>query len=112
MPGCGALHWSACVSRQVSMSPAWLCRREVPINAFSERRVRSAKPECRSKLVLFGGASLNPSVADFVEHYHDERNHQNKGNVLLFPKSRQTCAREAIKCTQRLGGWLKYYEAL
>jgi hypothetical protein len=25
-------------------------------------------------------------LADYAEHYHTERNHQGKGNVILFPK--------------------------
>jgi len=44
-------------------------------------------------------------------HYHEERNHQGKGNQILFPL--QTKARRnegAVLCRERLGGLLKYYE--
>ena len=44
--------------------------------------MRSVKQECLSKLILFGENSLRRAL---VEHYHAERNHQGKGNVLLFP---------------------------
>jgi hypothetical protein len=43
------------------------------------------KPECLSKLNTVGEASLRRALGEFVEHYHAERNHQGKGNVLLFP---------------------------
>ena len=55
------------------------------LNAFAERWVRLVKEECLSKLILFGEASLRRALAQFQEHYHTERNHQGKGNVLLFP---------------------------
>ena len=54
------------------------------LNAYAERWVRSAKEECLTKLVLFGEASLRRALADFIDHYHGERNHQGKGNTLLF----------------------------
>ena len=45
-----------------------------------------------------------------VEHYHHERNHQGKGNVLLFPTVSPDAERAGpIQCRERLGGLLKYY---
>jgi hypothetical protein len=38
-------------------------------------------------MILFGEASLRHTLQEYVEHYHQERNHQGKGNVLLFPAS-------------------------
>jgi putative transposase len=55
------------------------------LNAFVERWVRSVKQECLSRLVLFGEGSLRRALTEFLEHYHAERNHPGKGNVLLFP---------------------------
>ena len=55
------------------------------LNAFAERWVRSAKEECLSKLILFGEGRLSRTLAEFSAHYHGERNHQGKGNKLLFP---------------------------
>src|SRR6202051_1272059 len=60
------------------------------LNAFAERWVRSVKDECLSKLILCGEASLRRALTQFQEHYHSERNHQGKGNVLLFPPWRGT----------------------
>jgi hypothetical protein len=53
-------------------------------NAFAERWIRSAKQECLSKLILFGENSLRRALTEYVAHFHFERNHQGKGNVLLF----------------------------
>jgi transposase InsO family protein len=63
------------------------------LNAFAERRVRSVKEECLSKLILFGEASLRRALTQFHEHYHTERNHQGKGNVLLFPHGEELLKR-------------------
>jgi putative transposase len=81
------------------------------LNAYAERWVRSIKEECLSRLILFGEASLHYALHEYVEHYHHERNHQGKENVLLFPTGSQEPEREGpIQCRERLGGLLKYYE--
>jgi len=81
------------------------------LNAFAERWVRSVKQECLSKLVLFGAGPLSRVLAEFSAHYHAERNHQGKGNELLFPDAgNKTNPRgQPVKCHQRLGGLLKFY---
>src|SRR5207245_5280059 len=81
------------------------------LNAHSERWVRSIKEECLSKLILFGDASLRRVVSEYLQHYHQERNHQGKGNVLLVPASTpsEPGPPGAIGCRERLGGLLKYY---
>jgi putative transposase len=52
---------------------------------------------------------LRRALTEFVEHYHAERNHQGKGNVLLFPRSRKLCRDRPVRCRERLGGLLRYY---
>jgi transposase InsO family protein len=80
------------------------------LNAYAERWVRSIKEECLSRLILFGEASLRHALTQYVEHFHYERNHQGKGNVLLFPMISQDTERQGpIQCRERLGGLLKYY---
>jgi putative transposase len=81
------------------------------LNAHAERWVRSIKEECLSKLILFGENSLRRVVSDFVEHYHQERNHQGKDNLILFPVSAPgtPAPRGAIRCRERLGGLLNHY---
>jgi len=48
---------------------------------------------------------------EFLEHYHAERNHQGKGNVLLFPspETPQVAPGSTVRRRQRLGGLLNYY---
>jgi hypothetical protein len=49
-------------------------------------------------------------LTQYVEHFHHERNHQGKGNVLLFPAVSPGTARQSpMQCRERLGGLLKYY---
>src|SRR5262249_38229737 len=85
--------------------------RATNLNAYAERWVRSVKDEALSRLILFGEASLRHALHEYVEHYHHERNHQGKGNVLLFPASSQGTVRAGpLQCRERLGGLLKYYE--
>ena len=81
------------------------------LNAYAERWVRSVKEECLAWLILFGERALWQALNEYVEHSHHERNHQSKGNVLLFPAVSQDmeCV-GPIRCRERLGGLLKYYE--
>jgi putative transposase len=77
----------------------------------AERWVRSVKEECLARFILCGEASLRHALTQYVTHFHHERNHQGKGNVLLFPVVRQDAPCEGpIQCRKRLGGLLKYYE--
>lgn len=81
------------------------------LNAFAERWVRSIKSECLSKLILFGEASLRRTINEFLKHYHHERNHQGKGNLLLLPAPAcPTASPPVIRCQERLGGLLKFYQ--
>jgi hypothetical protein len=79
------------------------------LNAHAERWVRSAKEECLSKLILFGERSLRRALECSLVHYHAERNHQGKNNVLLFRRVANTHSEGPIRCRERLGGLLRYY---
>src|ERR1043166_4979628 len=80
------------------------------LNAYAERWVRSVKEECLARVIRFGEAALSRTLNEYVEHYHHERNHQGKGNVLLFPAVSQDTVRQGpVQCGERLGGLLKYY---
>jgi len=80
------------------------------LNAYAERWVRSVKEECLSKLILFGERSLKRALHHYEIHYHQERNHQGKGNALLFPSPMMSGKKAKLRCHERLGGLLKYYE--
>jgi hypothetical protein len=79
------------------------------LNAYAERWVRSVKEECLSKVILLGERSLRRALGEYVDHYHAERNHQGKGNVLLFPGNRNIDRCRPVRCRERLGGLLHYY---
>ena len=93
------------------VKPIPLPARSPNLNAYSERWVKSVKEECLGKLILFGEASLKRALQEYLIHYHEERNHQGKGNLLLFPRQTQPPggAQGLVQCHQRLGGMLKYY---
>jgi transposase InsO family protein len=44
--------------------------------SHAERFVRSIKEECLNRVIPFGERHLRRTLADFVAHYHGERNHQ------------------------------------
>ena len=94
------------------VQPMLLPPRSPNLNAFAERWVRSIKHECLSKLILFGEASLRRTVTEFLRHYHSERNHQGKENMLLFPAPAYPPSRpsQAVICNARLGGLLNFYQ--
>jgi len=79
------------------------------LNAYAERWVRSVKEECLSRLVLFGERSLRRALGEYVDHYHAERNHQGKGHILLFPRARDRQRMGPVRCRERWGGLLRYY---
>jgi putative transposase len=80
------------------------------LNAYAERWVRSVKDEALSRMILFGENSLWHVLDAYVDHYHQERNHQGQGHILLFPSpSPEGEADGPLQCRERLGGLLKYY---
>ena len=93
----------------VRVEPFALPARSPNLNAYAERWVRSVKEECLSKVILFGERSLRRALSEYVEHYHAERNHQGKGNVLLFPRDTDARPEGPVQCVERLGGLLHYY---
>ena len=91
------------------VEPLVLPARSPNLNAYAERWVRSVKEECLSKVVLFGERSLRRALNEYVEHFHVERNHQGKGNILLFPQNTDVRRAGPVRCRERLGGLLRYY---
>jgi hypothetical protein len=91
------------------VEPLVLPARSPNMNAYAERWVRSVKEECLSKVVLFGEGSLRRALGEYVEHYHAERSHQRKGNILLFPRRANIHHEKPVQCRERLGGLLRYY---
>ena len=70
------------------------------LNAYAERFVRTIKEECLSRLILFGENTLRRVLRTFSTHYHEERNHQGKGNLLLSSTLPSSPPTGIIKCRE------------
>ncbi len=91
------------------VEPLALPARSPNLNAYAERWVRSVNEECLSKVILFGERSLRRALSDYVDHFHAERNHQGKGNILLFLRNTDRHREGPVQRRERLGGLLRYY---
>ena len=78
-------------------------------NAYAERFVRSIKEECLDRIIPLGECHFRRAVAEFVAHYHRERNHQGSGNTLIVGGTPSGTAGRVYR-RPRLGGLLNYYE--
>ena len=78
------------------------------LNAHLERFHRSLEEECLERLIFFGEMILGHAVAQFLEHYHGERNHQKLANQILVPGEEVGRTSGEIQCRERLGGLLRY----
>jgi putative transposase len=79
------------------------------LNAYAERFVRSIKDECLDKMIFIGQASLRRAVAEYMEHYHRERNHQGLENRLIRAPVVAAANDGAIHRHARPGGMLNFY---
>jgi hypothetical protein len=59
-------------------------------------------------MILLGERHLQHALAEFVLHYHAERNHQGLDNELIQPLPR-TPSSGSVRRRQRMGGMLNYY---
>ena len=78
-------------------------------NAYAERFVRSIKQECLNRVIPFGDRHLRRMIAEYVEHYHRERNHQGLANELIEGVSTGAGNLGRIRRRSRLDGLLNYY---
>jgi len=99
------------IVRSGQVEPLKLPAQSPNLNAFAERWVKSVKEKCLSKLILFGESSLRHALREYLVHYNGERNHQGKGNILLFPSAttRVDSGDSRVRCRERLGGLLRFY---
>ncbi len=73
--------------RAARVTPVRLPPRSPDLNAYAERFVRSIESECFDRLIIIGERHLRRAIAQYVEHYHAERNHQGLENALIAPAS-------------------------
>jgi putative transposase len=91
------------------IEPLLLPPRSPNLNAFSERFVRSIKEEALQQMLLLGEGSLHVVLSQYLEHYHQERNHQGLGNRLIATEPDWGRHRGPVGRRERLGGLLSYY---
>ena len=82
------------------------------LNAYAERFVLTLKSACLERMVFFGEGSLRYAISEFMDHYHEERNHQSLDNALIAPVGNVGEEKGVIRRKQRLGGMLNYYYRL
>jgi putative transposase len=99
------------ILRTSGIQPLALPPRSPNLNAHLETWNRSIEEECLAKLILFGEPALRHALTHYVQRYHEERNHQGKDNLILFPAAADRIGRAAgkIQTRERLGGMLKFY---
>ena len=79
------------------------------LNPNLERFIRTVKEECLERMIFFGERSLQVVIAEFLSHFHAERNHQGLDNRLIEPGEEVGRTTGEIACRERLGGTLRYY---
>jgi putative transposase len=63
-----------------------------------------------SRLILCGERALQHALTEYTTHYHAERPHQGKGNVILMSTAHPSQSHhDRVRCHERLGGLLKYH---
>ena len=97
--------------QSVGIEPLLLPPRSPNLNSHCERWIRSVKSEVISKMIIFGEDSLRYCLNSYLSHYHAERNHQGKENLLLFPTEGDRIGQPVgqVHARERLGGLLKFY---
>jgi transposase InsO family protein len=104
--------WSRDVRRQLqdaSIRVILTPPRAPNANAYAERFVRSIKGECLDRLVPLGERHFRRGIAEYVQHYHGERNHQGLENRLISGEPATTMTGR-VRRRPRLGGLLNFYE--
>jgi putative transposase len=91
------------------VEPVRLPPRSPNMNSHIERFMRSLKEESLERLILFGEKSLRNVVAEYLIHFHTERNHQGLENRIIQPGVEAGKLQGEIECRSRLGGMLRYY---
>jgi transposase InsO family protein len=95
--------------RQAGIRVVLIPERAPNANAYAERFVRSIKEECLDRIVPIGEWHFRYDVAEYVAHYHEERNHQGLDNRLIAGTPViDIASRVRRRC--RLGGLLNFYQ--
>ena len=80
------------------------------LNAYAERFVRSIREDCLHHIVPLGERHLRTILTEYLEHYHQERNHRGLGNALIEPRAGPANDNGEVLRKQRLGELLSFYQ--
>jgi putative transposase len=69
----------------------------------------SFKREVANRMIFFGERHLQHSIDEFLEYYHEERNHQGLGGQIINPPKSIGSSAGKLRRRERLGGMLNYY---
>ncbi len=94
---------------QAGVEPVVLPPERPNMNAHMERFFRSLKSESLDHIIPFGEQSVRRTIRSYLDHYHQERNHQGSKNSIIEPSDDVGQTDGAIECRERLGGTLRYY---
>ena len=78
-------------------------------NAHPERFHGSFKSEVANRMIFFGEDRLRHVIAEYLEYYHHERNHQGLAGRIIEPGAEIGTSSGKVCRRQRLGGMLNYY---
>jgi len=95
------------ILRSAGVKPILLPPRSPNLNAYAERFVKSIRSECLDQMILLGEDHLRTTIAQYLIHYHQERNHQGLENQLIDPAELTPTGQ--IRRRRRIGGLLNYY---
>jgi putative transposase len=79
------------------------------LNAYAERFVCSVKDECLDRMIFAGQGSLRRAVAEYMTHYHAERNHRGFANRLTRDINPTTAGDGSPRRHERVGGMLNFH---
>jgi len=97
------------ILEQAGVEAVRLPARSPNLSPNLERFMRSVKEECLERMIFFGERSLQVAAAEFLGHFHAERNHQGLDNRLIEPGEEVGRTTGEVVCRERLGGMLRYY---
>jgi len=80
-----------------------------PVSVSRNFRLAASVDEPVTRILSFGERSPQVAVAEFLSHFHAERNHQGLGNPLIEPGEEVGRTAPGVACRERLGGMLRYY---
>jgi putative transposase len=97
------------ILEDADVKPVRLPAKSPNLNSCIERFHLSIKSECLSRMIFFGEQSLRRAVNAYLDHYHEERNHQGLDNQIIKPGDEVGRDEGDVVCQERLGGLLRYY---